>query len=87
MNREHVVPKRALISVSDKTGLDILVKALHEKDVEIISTGGTHKVIAEMGIPVKHVSDITDFPEIMQGRVKTLHPLLLRWGAGQTRCA
>lgn len=77
MNKSVIKPTRALISVSDKNGLDILVKGLHEAKVEIISTGGTHKAISDMGIPVKHVSEITDFPEIMQGRLKTLHPLLL----------
>ncbi|MDQ0997314.1 phosphoribosylaminoimidazolecarboxamide formyltransferase/IMP cyclohydrolase [Phyllobacterium ifriqiyense] len=66
--------KRALISVSDKTGLTALAHALHRHGVEILSTGGTSKAIAAEGIPVRDVSDITDFPEIMDGRVKTLHP-------------
>ncbi|MFH1063317.1 MAG: bifunctional phosphoribosylaminoimidazolecarboxamide formyltransferase/IMP cyclohydrolase [Candidatus Omnitrophota bacterium] len=66
--------KRALISVSDKTGLDDLVKTLNEFDVEIISTGGTAKRIAQLGIPVRSVSDVTQFPEMLDGRVKTLHP-------------
>ena len=66
--------RRALISVSDKSGLDDLVKTLNEFKVEIISTGGTAKRIAELGIPVKSVSDITQFPEMLDGRVKTLHP-------------
>ncbi|MBU1911935.1 MAG: bifunctional phosphoribosylaminoimidazolecarboxamide formyltransferase/IMP cyclohydrolase [Candidatus Omnitrophica bacterium] len=65
---------RALISVSDKTGLEELVKVLNEFKVEMLSTGGTAKLIAEMGIPVKSVSDHTGFPEMLDGRVKTLHP-------------
>ncbi|TWG50004.1 MULTISPECIES: bifunctional phosphoribosylaminoimidazolecarboxamide formyltransferase/IMP cyclohydrolase [unclassified Aminobacter] len=66
--------RRALLSVSDKTGLIDLAKALHDRSVELISTGGTSKAIAAAGIPVRDVSDITGFPEIMDGRVKTLHP-------------
>jgi phosphoribosylaminoimidazolecarboxamide formyltransferase/IMP cyclohydrolase len=69
-----VLLRRALLSVSDKTGLIDLAKALHERGVELISTGGTSKAIAAAGIPVRDVSDITGFPEIMDGRVKTLHP-------------
>ncbi len=85
-NSNDVRPiKRALISVSDKTDLIPLCKALHEHGTEIISTGGTAKVIAEAGIPVKDISDHTGFPEMMDGRVKTLHPkvhggLLMRRG-------
>ena len=66
--------KRALLSVSDKTGIVELAKFLHENGVEIISTGGTMKTIREAGIPVTYVSDVTGFPEIMDGRVKTLNP-------------
>ena len=66
--------RRALLSVSDKTGLVDFARALHERGVELVSTGGTSKAIAAAGIPVKDVSDITGFPEIMDGRVKTLHP-------------
>jgi phosphoribosylaminoimidazolecarboxamide formyltransferase/IMP cyclohydrolase len=66
--------KRALLSVSDKTGLVDLAKALDKAGVEIISTGGTAKVIAEAGIEVKDASEITRFPECLDGRVKTLHP-------------
>ncbi|MBI4845461.1 MAG: bifunctional phosphoribosylaminoimidazolecarboxamide formyltransferase/IMP cyclohydrolase [Candidatus Omnitrophica bacterium] len=66
--------KRALISVSDKTGLDKFVKKLNDYGVEIISTGGTAKYIQDLGISVKLVSDITDSPEMLDGRVKTLHP-------------
>lgn len=66
--------KRALISVSDKTGIVDFARGLHKLGVEIISTGGTMKAIAEAGIPVKSVSEVTGFPEMMDGRVKTLHP-------------
>ncbi|MFH1190243.1 MAG: bifunctional phosphoribosylaminoimidazolecarboxamide formyltransferase/IMP cyclohydrolase [Candidatus Omnitrophota bacterium] len=66
--------KRALISVSDKAGLEGLAKALNKFGVEIVSTGGTSKAIAALGIPVKDVSDYTGFPEMLGGRVKTLHP-------------
>ncbi len=65
---------RALLSVSDKTGLIDFARALSGRGVELISTGGTCKAIAEAGIAVKDVSDITGFPEMMDGRVKTLHP-------------
>lgn len=65
---------RALVSVSDKRGLDALAKALHERDIEILSTGGTATAIAEAGVPVTSVDDVTGFPEILGGRVKTLHP-------------
>src|SRR3989338_4525045 len=66
--------KRALISVSDKAGLEDIVKALSKFGVEILSTGGTANVIRSLGVPVKDVSDYTGFPEIFDGRVKTLHP-------------
>jgi len=66
--------KRALLSVSDKTGLIELAAFLHGKGVEILSTGGTAKVLRDAKIPVKDVSEYTGFPEIMDGRVKTLHP-------------
>ena len=68
--------KRALISVSNKDGIEDLAKALHEMGVEILSTGGTAKAIKALDIPVKDVSDHTGFPEIMDGRVKTLHPTI-----------
>jgi len=67
---------RALLSVSDKTGLIDLAKALAARNVELLSTGGTAKAIREAGLPVKDVSDVTGFPEMMDGRVKTLHPLV-----------
>lgn len=66
--------KRALLSVSDKTGIVELARFLNENGVEIISTGGTMNAIKESGIPVTYVSDVTGFPEIMDGRVKTLNP-------------
>ncbi|PRD53274.1 bifunctional phosphoribosylaminoimidazolecarboxamide formyltransferase/IMP cyclohydrolase [Phyllobacterium myrsinacearum] len=66
--------KRALISVSDKAGLTALAHALHRHGIEILSTGGTSKTIAAEGIHVIDVSEVTNFPEIMDGRVKTLHP-------------
>ena len=62
--------RRALISVSDKTGLIEFATRLHEYGVELISTGGTAKALAEAGLPVKDVSEVTGFPEIMDGRVK-----------------
>src|SRR6059036_4048914 len=65
---------RALLSVSDKTGLIEFAKALAGHGVELVSTGGTAKAIAAAGLPVKDVSDLTGFPEMMDGRVKTLHP-------------
>ncbi len=66
--------KRALISVSDKTGLVDLGKYLADHGVEILSTGGSAKMLAEAGVAVKEVSEHTGFPEMMDGRVKTLHP-------------
>jgi phosphoribosylaminoimidazolecarboxamide formyltransferase / IMP cyclohydrolase len=66
--------KRALISVSDKTGIVPFAKALSGMGVEIISTGGTAKSLAEAGIPVIGIEKVTGFPEMMNGRVKTLHP-------------
>ena len=66
--------KRALLSVSDKTGIVELARFLNENGVEISSTGGTMNAIKEAGIPVTYVSDVTGFPEIMDGRVKTLNP-------------
>lgn len=68
--------KRALLSVSDKTGIVELGKALAGMGVEIISTGGTMKALKDAGVPVKQVSEVTGFPEMMGGRVKTLHPLI-----------
>ena len=66
--------KRALISVSNKNGLDKFAKFLAEKNVEILSTGGTATYLRSLGLNVKDVSEVTEFPEMMDGRVKTLHP-------------
>lgn len=66
--------KRALISVSDKTNLVEFANELKAAGVEILSTGGTAKLLSEAGIPVVKINDYTGFPEIMGGRVKTLHP-------------
>ncbi len=66
--------RRALLSVSDKSGLIDLARALAQRDVELVSTGGTARLLAEQGLAVREVSAYTGFPEIMDGRVKTLHP-------------
>lgn len=77
---KHITPpdavriRRALLSVSDKAGIVDLAKALDAAGVELVSTGGTRKTIEAAGVPVKDISEITGFPEIMDGRVKTLHP-------------
>ena len=66
--------RRALRSVSDKTGLVDLARALAARGVELVSTGGTARAIREAGLAVRDVSDLTGFPGMMDGRVKTLHP-------------
>ncbi|MCV7301096.1 bifunctional phosphoribosylaminoimidazolecarboxamide formyltransferase/IMP cyclohydrolase [Mycobacterium barrassiae] len=66
--------RRALISVYDKTGLADLARGLHEAGVELVSTGSTAKTIADAGVPVTSVEQVTGFPEVLDGRVKTLHP-------------
>ena len=66
--------RTALLSVSDKSGVVELARALSAMGVRLLSTGGTHKAIAAAGLPVTDVSEVTGFPEIMDGRVKTLHP-------------
>ncbi len=66
--------RRALLSVYDKTGIVSFAKTLHELGVEIISTGGTAQLLKKEGVPVKEVSEVTKFPEMLSGRVKTLHP-------------
>ncbi|MDM5067833.1 bifunctional phosphoribosylaminoimidazolecarboxamide formyltransferase/IMP cyclohydrolase [Aeromonas salmonicida] len=66
--------RRALLSVSDKTGILKFAKALNERGVALLSTGGTAKLLGDAGLPVTEVSDYTGFPEMMDGRVKTLHP-------------
>ena len=81
--------QRALISVSDKSGIVAFAQALNERGIEILSTGGTAKLLADNGVNVKEVSDYTGFPEMMAGRVKTLHPkihggLLGRRGIDET---
>src|SRR5690606_33579076 len=65
---------RALLSVSDKTGVAELARALHGMDWELVSTGGTAKLLRDAGVPVRDVSEISCHPEMMDGRVKTLHP-------------
>lgn len=74
MSDDKRVIKRALISVSEKTGLLELAKALTDAGVEIVSTGSTASTIANAGMPVTQVQDLTGFPECLDGRVKTLHP-------------
>ncbi len=71
-----VAIRRALLSVSDKTGLLDFARALHGHGVELLSTGGTAKALRDAGLPVKDVAEITGFPEMMDGRVKTLHPMV-----------
>ncbi|MDF1633089.1 bifunctional phosphoribosylaminoimidazolecarboxamide formyltransferase/IMP cyclohydrolase [Mycoplana sp. MJR14] len=71
---DRVAIKTALLSVSDKTGIVELAQALSKKGVRLLSTGGTHKALSDAGLAVTDVSDVTGFPEIMDGRVKTLHP-------------
>ncbi|MEO8933396.1 MAG: bifunctional phosphoribosylaminoimidazolecarboxamide formyltransferase/IMP cyclohydrolase PurH, partial [Xanthomarina sp.] len=66
--------KSALISVFSKDGLEPIVKQLHQQNVTIYSTGGTEKFIKDLGIPVVPVEDVTSYPSILGGRVKTLHP-------------
>lgn len=66
--------KKAVISVSDKTGIVDFAKGLAAQGYELISTGGTFKTLKEAGVPVSYISEITGFPEILDGRVKTLHP-------------
>src|SRR6185436_18292363 len=67
---------RALLSVSDKSGLIEFARGLRALDWEIISTGGTAKALRDAGLPVRDVSDVTGFPEMLDGRVKTLHPVV-----------
>ena len=71
---ENHVIKKAIISVSDKTGIVDFAKELSSLGIEIYSTGGTAKLLQNEGITVKSVSELTNFPEILDGRVKTLHP-------------
>src|SRR5918993_5804171 len=64
----------ALLSVSDKSGIVDLAQALHALGIRLISTGGTAKLLADQGLPVTEVAQVTEFPEMLDGRVKTLHP-------------
>ncbi|MFT4955009.1 MAG: phosphoribosylaminoimidazolecarboxamide formyltransferase/IMP cyclohydrolase [Brevundimonas sp.] len=73
---DAVKPVRALISLSDKSGLEDVARALVDLGVELVSTGGTRAAIEKAGLPVKDVADLTGFPEMMDGRVKTLHPVV-----------
>ncbi|MFP1824191.1 bifunctional phosphoribosylaminoimidazolecarboxamide formyltransferase/IMP cyclohydrolase [Lonsdalea quercina] len=72
--QQHRPLRRALLSVSDKAGIVEFAQALSERGVELLSTGGTARLLADAGLPVTEVSDYTGFPEMMDGRVKTLHP-------------
>jgi len=74
MSEQRIPIKRALVSVYDKAGLDDLVRGLHDAGVTLVSTGGSAKLIADLGLPVTKVEDLTGFPECLDGRVKTLHP-------------
>ena len=76
MTHDLLPVRRALLSVSDKTGLIALASALAARNVELLSTGGTARAIREAGLPVRDVSELTGFPEMMDGRVKTLHPMV-----------
>jgi phosphoribosylaminoimidazolecarboxamide formyltransferase / IMP cyclohydrolase len=71
---DRIPLKRALISVYDKTGLEDLVRGLHDAGVELVSTGGSASLIEKLGLPVTKVEELTGFPECLDGRVKTLHP-------------
>jgi phosphoribosylaminoimidazolecarboxamide formyltransferase / IMP cyclohydrolase len=74
MSSDLIRVTRALLSVSDKTGLVDFARALSARGVTLVSTGGTHRALSDAGLPVTEVSDLTRFPEMMDGRVKTLHP-------------
>ena len=76
MSADRLRLRRALLSVSDKTGLVELARALSARDVELLSTGGTAKALRDAGLEVRDVSQATGFPEMMDGRVKTLHPVV-----------
>ena len=71
---DHLRLRRALLSVSDKSGLLPLAAMLAERGIELVSTGGTAQALTQSGLTVRDVSELTGFPEIMDGRVKTLHP-------------
>ena len=81
----RVPVRRALISVSDKSGLVELGRALVARGVELVSTGGTERALREADVAVREVSSVTGFPEIMDGRVKTLHPASTAACSGASR--
>ena len=68
--------KQALISVSDKTGIIDFAKGLSKLEIEIFSTGGTAAVLKKSGVKIREISEVTGFPEMLDGRVKTLHPIV-----------
>ena len=68
--------RRAILTVSNKTGLVEFGRGLSARGFELVSTGGTARALADAGLPVINVSDVTGFPEMMDGRVKTLHPMV-----------
>lgn len=74
MTHDRIPIKRALVSVYDKSGLEDLVRGLHDAGVSLVSTGGSARLIEDLGVPVTKVEDLTGFPECLDGRVKTLHP-------------
>jgi phosphoribosylaminoimidazolecarboxamide formyltransferase/IMP cyclohydrolase len=74
ISQDRIEIKRALVSVYDKSGLEELVRGLYDAGVELVSTGGSARLIADLGLPVTKVEDLTGFPECLDGRVKTLHP-------------
>jgi phosphoribosylaminoimidazolecarboxamide formyltransferase/IMP cyclohydrolase len=76
MSTDLVPVRRALLSVSDKTGLVDLARVLAERGVELLSTGGTAQALRDAGLPVRDVAEVTAFPEMLDGRVKTLHPVV-----------
>src|SRR3954465_2043728 len=72
--QDKIAIKRALVSVYDKNGLDGLARGVPEAGAELGSTGGSARLISDLGLPVTKVEDLTGFPECLDGRVKTLHP-------------
>ncbi|WP_030485068.1 bifunctional phosphoribosylaminoimidazolecarboxamide formyltransferase/IMP cyclohydrolase [Nocardioides aequoreus] len=74
VSQDQIAIRRALVSVYDKSGLEELVRGLHDAGVELVSTGGSARLIDGLGLPVTKVEDLTGFPECLDGRVKTLHP-------------
>ena len=76
MSAANGQPKRALLSVSDKTGIADFAHALLDLGMEVVSTGGTRRALLEAGVAATEVATVTGFPEIMDGRVKTLHPII-----------